>query len=101
MTPQSITGPTIGAILALSAFSVAIVAGMYSGNSATSVVGRALVAMIVCYPVGLGVGWIGRRVVHDHTIAHARSNPVPQVESIHAASSNAPAENEHEEAIVV
>jgi len=77
---KSVTGQSIGAIFALCAFAVGIVSGIFSGNAASSVVGRALVAMIVCYPVGLVVGMICQRVISDHINAHVDANPVPDLD---------------------
>ncbi len=78
-TSQSVTGPVIGAVFALCAFAVAMIAGLFSGNSATSVVGRALLAMIICYPVGLVAGYICQRVLQQHLLAHADAHPVPDL----------------------
>ena len=54
---------TIGGSFALAAFAVAIVAGLASGNPAASVLLRALLAMLICYPVGMTVGLIAQRIV--------------------------------------
>jgi hypothetical protein len=87
---QSITGPVIGAIFALCAFSVAVLAGLSSGNSATSVVGRALLAMIVCYPIGLVAGCICQHVLREHLRAHADAHPVPDLAEQHDETMPAP-----------
>ncbi len=60
----------IAGSFALAAFAVAVVAGMAGGNSATSILVRALIAMIGCYPVGLIIGLICARVMADHVQAH-------------------------------
>ncbi len=56
----------IGAGFALAAFSVAIFAGMSTGNSAVEVLGKAILALLVCYAGGLIVGGICEHVVDDH-----------------------------------
>lgn len=60
----------IAGSFALAAFAVAVVAGMAGGNSATSILVRALIAMIGCYPIGLIIGLICARVMADHVQAH-------------------------------
>ena len=65
-------GPSnvIAGCFALAAFAVAVVAGMAGGNSATSILSRAIIAMIGCYPIGLIIGLICARVMADHIESH-------------------------------
>ena len=48
------------------AFTVAILAGLAAGNPAITILVRALIAMVLCYPMGLAVGLLCRRVVDEH-----------------------------------
>ena len=67
--PDPVTGATSRAVagcFALAAFAVAIVAGLSGGNTATSILFRAVIAMIACYPVGLIIGLICQQVIADH-----------------------------------
>jgi hypothetical protein len=57
---------SIGAQLGLLVFGVAILAGLRAGNSATTVLVRALLAMVAAYGIGQLVGWFGRLVLRDH-----------------------------------
>lgn len=52
--------------IALAAFAVAIVAGLAAENSAGLVLGRALMAMIFCYPVGFIIGMVCDHVINLH-----------------------------------
>lgn len=52
--------------LALAAFAIAIVAGIAAGNAPAQILVRALMAMILCYPVGLIIGVICQRVIDMH-----------------------------------
>ena len=61
---------SIAGCFALSAFTVAIIAGMAAGNTAASILRRALLALVICYPVGLLVGGVARRVVEEHLATH-------------------------------
>ena len=65
-TPSS----AIAGCFSLSAFAVAVVAGLFAHNPASSILIRALIAMIVCYPVGLTIGLICQRLILDHIKAH-------------------------------
>ncbi len=77
---RTVPGYVIGACVALAAFVVAILAGLASGNSAASILLRALIAMLVCYPVGLLVGMACQRVIWEQLNAHRAANPVPKEE---------------------
>ena len=57
---------SIGAQLGLLAFGVALLAGLYAGNSATVVLMRALVAMVVGAVVGQAAGWAAKYVLREH-----------------------------------
>lgn len=56
----------IAGCFSLAAFSVALIAGLAGGNTATSILMRALFAMVACYPLGLLVGYACRHVVEQH-----------------------------------
>lgn len=74
-TPSS----AIAGCFSLSAFAVAVVAGLFAHNPASSILFRALIAMIVCYPVGLIIGLICQRLILDHikTQQEAASITIP------------------------
>lgn len=80
----------IAGCFALSAFTVAIIAGVAGANSAFDVVWRALLAMLLCYPVGYVVGMLCERTVDDHiksTTAAAHHAAVPATnEAVRPAS---------------
>jgi len=56
----------LGVQVGLLAFGVAIVAGLYAGNSATSVLARGLMAMVFGVIVGQIAGWAAKLVLRDH-----------------------------------
>jgi hypothetical protein len=60
------TGRIIAACFALAAFSVAIVAGLASGNDAAQILLRAVLVLLVCHPVGLVAGMICESVIRSH-----------------------------------
>ena len=69
---MAVMSNVIAACAALAAFAVAVVAGLFGGIDATSILIRALLAMLVCYPIGLVIGMICQHVVADHL-----QEPVP------------------------
>jgi putative Mn2+ efflux pump MntP len=67
----------IAASMALSAFAVAIVAGLAAGNPARSVLFNAVVSMIVCQILGLFIGAFAERAIADHMKAYKAAHPIP------------------------
>ncbi len=59
----------VAGCFALAAFAVAILAALAAGNPAVSVLRGAIIAMIVCYPVGFLAGLMCQRVVQQHVAA--------------------------------
>jgi hypothetical protein len=59
----------IAACFALAAFTVAVMAGLAAANPAAQVLLRALVSMILCYPLGLAAGLVAQRVIEQHASA--------------------------------
>ena len=62
----AVTANVIAACVALAAFTVAVVAGLFCGNDSAAILLRALLAMLVCYPIGLAIGGICQRVLAEH-----------------------------------
>lgn len=71
------TANTIAGCFALAAFTVATLSGLAAGNPASSVLSRALIAMVVCYPIGIVVGLIAHRLVAEHVAAHLAEHSDP------------------------
>lgn len=76
---------TIGAVLGLAGFVIAILAGMAAGNDAATVLLRALGALVVCNVVGLALGAVGERVIQEHISDYQKSNPVEDAERADSA----------------
>lgn len=66
----------IGACAGLTAFAIALIAGLAAENPASDVLARALVAMIIVQMVGLVAGAIGERVMRDAIAGYREANPV-------------------------
>lgn len=57
---------SLGAQIALLAFTVAIVAGLYAGNSPVLTLTRALLALVVGAGLGQIGGWAAKAVLREH-----------------------------------
>jgi hypothetical protein len=69
----------IAGCFALAAFATAILAGVLAHNPTSTVLVRALLCMLVCYPVGLLIGLACDRVIRHHVENHAQRHPLPAV----------------------
>ena len=96
----SIAGKAIAGCFALAAFSVAIIAGLASGNTSSSILTRALLAMFVCYPVGLLVGFVCRYVIEQHLGQAAERSDETDAVSERAEQSAENAEKEQDAVVV-
>ncbi len=72
--PETVSSGSLGQVLggcfAMAAFAVAVVAGLARDNTPSAILLRAVIAMIVCYPVGMLVGMMCLRVLQEHVKAH-------------------------------
>ncbi|HVU63717.1 MAG TPA: hypothetical protein VHC70_07060 [Phycisphaerales bacterium] len=77
----------IAACFGLTAFAVAIVAGLFANNSAETTLIRALIAMVIAQAVGFVVGAIGERTINEALEAsekqakNTQSAPAPRAPS--------------------
>ncbi len=55
----------IGAQIALLGFALAVAAGLYAGNTPTTILLRAMMAMIVCLAIGRATAWVARQALLD------------------------------------
>ena len=69
----------IAFIFALTAFAVAIVAGMFGGDPAESVLARALIVLVVCHLVGAALGSTVNHVLNEFLKKYETDHPVPEV----------------------
>jgi hypothetical protein len=66
--------------LGLTGFAVAIIAGLAAGNTPMRILWVAIVSMLVCQLVGLGMGWVLARVGREHVERYRQANPVPVID---------------------
>lgn len=67
----------IAGVFAMSAFSIALLSGLLVDNPASAILSRALVALLLCYVLGLVVGAICEYVVREHLERYKEAHPVP------------------------
>lgn len=67
-----VSSKVIASCLAFAAFAVAIVSGLASDVSTAQVLLRAVVAMFVCYPVGIVIGAACAHAISTHVLAHQK-----------------------------
>lgn len=79
--PTLVSTPSkvIGFVFALTAFAVAIVAGMAAGDSAENVLPRALMVLFVCHLIGLVLGSVVNHVLNEHLVRYEAEHPIPDV----------------------
>lgn len=74
-----VSAKVIASCFGVSVFAVALIAGLASGNSAISILFRALVATALCYPVGIVVGmicaWLIREQVNQINGSQSTTSP--------------------------
>jgi putative Mn2+ efflux pump MntP len=63
-------------VLGLTAFVVAIVTGLATGPDASATLTRAIVSMVVCYPLGLLLGLLAGHAVDEHIREYRAAHPV-------------------------
>lgn len=76
----------IACCLALSAHAVAIVVGLGAGNDATTVLSRALIALVLGYVVGQMIAGAFSHVAREHLSHYRQSHPIPDLECIENAA---------------
>lgn len=81
---------TIATCFALAAFAVAIFAGVSAGVDAAQILLRAVLSMVVCYPVGMLAGMACEGVIRAHASANSIATTGESVESVPANISSAP-----------
>lgn len=68
---------TVAGVLAIGAFTVAILAGLPTGNSFEDILWRAILCLFACYPVGLLIGYLGTKAIQSEMQQYIASHPIP------------------------
>jgi putative Mn2+ efflux pump MntP len=76
----------IGACAGLTAFAIALVAGLAADNPAEDVLFRALIALVACQLIGGLVGMVGERTVREAIREYQSSHPVNSSSTVVSAS---------------
>ncbi len=81
--------PAIACCFALAAHAIAIVAGIAARNDATTVLSRAILALVIAYIVGQIIATILEHVAREHVETYTRQHPVPDFDEIASESNEA------------
>ena len=68
----------IGACFAIAAFAVAITAGLAARREAESILTTAILAMFVCQPIGIALGFALKHATFEQIEGYKKTNPVPE-----------------------
>lgn len=79
MQNKGMATKTIATSLALTAFTIAVVAGLFAGNPAPHVLKVAIMSMIACQVVGVFVGMVAEHAISEHITQLKQSHPIPDV----------------------
>ena len=66
----------IASSLALIAFAVAVLSGIAVDNPASTILWRAILAMVICYCLGLFIGSASQRAIEEAIEQHKKDNPL-------------------------
>jgi len=77
MECSTIPAKIIATCFALVAFAAAVAVGLAAGNPTSTILGRALLAMFVCWVVGRIVGGVAIRTVQNDIDTYKASHPIP------------------------
>jgi hypothetical protein len=72
------TANVIAGCFGLSAFAVAVLAGLAVGNSADVVLLRAIIVIVASYPIGWAAGAVCVHVINARLNAHKMMHPSPE-----------------------
>jgi hypothetical protein len=86
--PQA-TGKVIAGCFGLTAFAVAVIAGLIADNPMMDILARSAIAMCICYPLGFLVGLIVEHVIAQHMRDFVEANPVPDSSALDAVGGGA------------
>ncbi len=70
----------------MAAFAISILAGLNASNGAVTILSRAILAMAICYIVGLVVGLVIQHVIKLHLQEYEAENPAEDDDGGHDAA---------------
>lgn len=85
-----------GAVLGLTAFAVAIIAGLATGVDGASTIQRAIVSMFACYFLGTALGAVAGQATTAFIRGYVKAHPVGDMDAAIAAYDFEPEETGEE-----
>lgn len=77
---------TVATCLALSAYAIAMIAGIGAQNPVLLVMRRGLVVLVLGYAIGLAIGTIVEHILREHIAGYQAKRPIPDIEAIERAA---------------
>lgn len=71
-------GKMIAAVLGLSSFAAAVLAGWVAGNPGVLILARSLVCMAIGYAVGRVLGWAAEIAASEYITGYRAARPIPE-----------------------
>jgi|GEM_PF-2660091 len=75
---------TVGVCCGLAAFAIALMVGLSAGNPVEVILSRSLIALFVCYLIGMTLGAMFDRLAAELGAANERENPTPVMDETSA-----------------
>ncbi len=79
----------ISAVMGLTAFALAALAGWSVHNPLPTILTRAIIAMVACFAVGQVLGWAVTKLAREHMDTYRKRHPIPTTSSSKAAPPDA------------
>jgi hypothetical protein len=86
VTPPSVV---IAGGFAVSGFTVAVFSGLWAMRSASATLADAILALLVCYPIGYVIGRVATIAIDERVEAYCRAHPLPEVHPGNTAMNDA------------
>ncbi len=77
MECSTIPSRVIASCFAITGFVAALVIGFAAGLATDDILLRAIMVMIICWPVGRLLGWMAQRAVEENIAQYKRAHPIP------------------------
>lgn len=85
MECSAIPSRVIASCFAITGFVAALVIGFAAGLAVDDILLRAIMVMLICWPVGRLLGWFAQRAVEENIAHYKRAHPIPE-DAMHAPS---------------
>lgn len=93
MECSGIPAQVIASCFALVGFAAAILVGVASDNNSETVLWRAIVVMLLAWPIGRLCGYVAEQAVQSHIDAYKKKHPIASDEQVHGGPAGSEGQN--------